>query len=202
VPVVLATFPVTAGVSRGDALFSIVFIVVLLTTVVQGSTLEPLARRLHLTTPEPARRQAARRDRRSPAEVVEYRVTPSTAWSPAGSPASAFRPMSSSTRSCVTARRSPPRDRCGSPPATGYGCWSGRAQPARGEVRYTITRKSAPHRGRVITRVVPAQQAKVSIRLPLALASGRYRVSAVVVDSLGSKSRTVSRALIVRSAHR
>jgi cell volume regulation protein A len=74
VPVVLATFPVTAGVSRGDALFSIVFIVVLLTTVVQGSTLEPLARRLHVTTPEPAR-QRARRDRRVPAEIVEYAVS-------------------------------------------------------------------------------------------------------------------------------
>jgi len=74
VPVVLATFPVTAGVSRGDALFSIVFIVVLLTTVVQGSTLEPLARRLHVTTPEPARRRA-QRDRRVPAEIVEYAVS-------------------------------------------------------------------------------------------------------------------------------
>jgi len=74
VPVVLATFPVTAGVSRGDALFSIVFIVVLLTTVVQGSTLEPLARRLHVTTPEPARRRA-RPDRRVPAEIVEYAVS-------------------------------------------------------------------------------------------------------------------------------
>jgi cell volume regulation protein A len=74
VPVVLATFPVTAGVSRGDALFSIVFIVVLLTTVVQGSTLEPLARRLHVTTPEPTRARA-RREPRAPAEVVEYPVS-------------------------------------------------------------------------------------------------------------------------------
>ena len=74
VPVVLATFPVTAGVSRGDALFSIVFIVVLLTTVVQGSTLEPLARRLHVTTPEPS--LPRRRDRRTAVEIVEYSVSP------------------------------------------------------------------------------------------------------------------------------
>jgi cell volume regulation protein A len=75
VPVVLATFPVTAGVSRGDAVFNIVFIVVLLTTVIQGSTFEPLARRLHVTTPDPVRSRPAR-VRRAAVETVDYPVSP------------------------------------------------------------------------------------------------------------------------------
>jgi cell volume regulation protein A len=75
VPVVLATFPVTAGVSRGDAVFNIVFIVVLLTTIIQGSTLEPLARRLHVTTPDPVRSRPGR-VRRAAVEIVDYPVSP------------------------------------------------------------------------------------------------------------------------------
>src|SRR3954449_4757693 len=50
VPVVLATFPVIAGVSEGFDFFNIVFFAVLLSTLLQGSTFEPLARRLRLTT--------------------------------------------------------------------------------------------------------------------------------------------------------
>ncbi len=79
VPVVLATFPVTAGVSRGDALFNTVFIVVLLTTLIQGATFEPLARRLYVTRPGTERpRGLADRGaaRRRGAEIVEYPVSP------------------------------------------------------------------------------------------------------------------------------
>src|SRR3954447_11505376 len=50
VPVVLATFPVIAAVSEGFDFFNIVFFAVLLSTLLQGSTFEPLARRLRLTT--------------------------------------------------------------------------------------------------------------------------------------------------------
>src|SRR3954471_11703663 len=50
VPVVLATFQVIAGVSEGFDFFNIVFFAVLLSTLLQGSTFEPLARRLRLTT--------------------------------------------------------------------------------------------------------------------------------------------------------
>jgi potassium/hydrogen antiporter len=50
VPVVLATFPVIAGVSEGFDFFNIVFFAVLVSTLAQGSTFEPLARRLQLTT--------------------------------------------------------------------------------------------------------------------------------------------------------
>ena len=79
--------------------------------------------------------------------------------------------------------------------------------PQAGKVKYTITRMSAPHRGRKVTGSVSVTSGKVSIRLPRgvngrALASGRYRVSVVVVDSLGSRSRTVGRSMVVRSAHR
>jgi cell volume regulation protein A len=50
VPVVLATFPVIAGISRSVEFFDIVFFAVLLSTLLQGTTFEPLARRLGLTT--------------------------------------------------------------------------------------------------------------------------------------------------------
>jgi cell volume regulation protein A len=50
VPVVLATFPVIAGAPHSGEFFNIVFFAVLVSTVVQGSTFEPLARRLGVTT--------------------------------------------------------------------------------------------------------------------------------------------------------
>jgi cell volume regulation protein A len=52
VPVVLATFPVIDGVPRSLEFFNIVFFAVLLSTLLQGSTFEPLAGRLGATTPE------------------------------------------------------------------------------------------------------------------------------------------------------
>jgi potassium/hydrogen antiporter len=55
VPVVLATFPVIEGVDGARTYFNIVFFAVLLSTVLQGTTIEPLARRLGVTTDEPTR---------------------------------------------------------------------------------------------------------------------------------------------------
>jgi potassium/hydrogen antiporter len=52
VPIVLATFALSADVSRSDTIFNAVFFVVLVSTIVQGMTLEPFARRLGLTTEE------------------------------------------------------------------------------------------------------------------------------------------------------
>lgn len=63
VPVVLATFPVLEGVPRARELFAIAFFAVLLSTVVQGTTFEALARRLGVTGPE---RPAPAPSRRSP----------------------------------------------------------------------------------------------------------------------------------------
>jgi potassium/hydrogen antiporter len=53
VPVVLATFPVIDGVPHSVEFFDIVFFAVLLSTLLQGSTFEALARRLGATTSAP-----------------------------------------------------------------------------------------------------------------------------------------------------
>jgi len=54
IPIWLATFPVIAGINEGSFVFDVVFFVVVLSTLVQGMTFEPLAARLGLTTDEPA----------------------------------------------------------------------------------------------------------------------------------------------------
>jgi cell volume regulation protein A len=54
VAVVLATFPVTSGISSSVPFFNTIFIAVVLSTLVQGPTFEPLARWLGLTSSEPA----------------------------------------------------------------------------------------------------------------------------------------------------
>ncbi len=54
VPVVLATFPVIEGVDGSLTFFNIAFFAVLLSTLLQGATFQPLARRLGATTQEPA----------------------------------------------------------------------------------------------------------------------------------------------------
>jgi cell volume regulation protein A len=54
VPVVLALFPILADVDHSLAFFNIAFFVVLLSTLLQGATFEPLARWLRATTTEPA----------------------------------------------------------------------------------------------------------------------------------------------------
>ena len=54
VPVVLATFPVIDGVAVAGEFFNIVFFAVVISTLLQGVTFEPLAERLGVTTNEPA----------------------------------------------------------------------------------------------------------------------------------------------------
>jgi len=54
VPVVLATFPVIAGVSRSMEFFNIVFFAVLVSTLIQGATVEPFARALGVVRPADA----------------------------------------------------------------------------------------------------------------------------------------------------
>jgi cell volume regulation protein A len=54
VPVVLATFPVIEGVPRSLEFFNIAFFAVLLSTLLQGASIEPLARALRVTTSTPA----------------------------------------------------------------------------------------------------------------------------------------------------
>lgn len=82
VPIVFATFPVIAGVPRAGELLSIVFFVVLLTTVLQGVTFEGLAKRLGVTTTQPAIDRPlveVMAVRQLGAEVVEVRVRPGDA---------------------------------------------------------------------------------------------------------------------------
>jgi potassium/hydrogen antiporter len=54
VPIVLATFALSAGITGSNTIFNAVFFVVLVSTVLQTITLEPLARRLGLATPAAA----------------------------------------------------------------------------------------------------------------------------------------------------
>jgi potassium/hydrogen antiporter len=54
VPIWLATLPVIAGVEGSGLLFNDIFYVVVISTLLQGFTFEPLARRLGLTTGEAA----------------------------------------------------------------------------------------------------------------------------------------------------
>lgn len=81
-PIWLATFPVVAGVAAGEELFAIVFFVVVSSTLVQGTTFEPLATRLGLTTDEPAlprRLLESGRIRRMGGDVIAYRLPPGAA---------------------------------------------------------------------------------------------------------------------------
>jgi cell volume regulation protein A len=77
VPVVLATFPVIDHVPGSHDFFNIVFFAVLVSTLLQGTTFEPLAKRLGVTTNEPALPRPlteAGTIRRLGAEVIEYPV--------------------------------------------------------------------------------------------------------------------------------
>ena len=82
IPVVLATFPVIEGIEDSRLFFNIVFFAVLLSTVLQGTTFEALARRLGVTTTEPALPRPiaeAGTIRRMGAEVLEFPLAPGDA---------------------------------------------------------------------------------------------------------------------------
>jgi cell volume regulation protein A len=77
VPVVLATFPVIAGVSESLDLFNIVFFAILFSTLLQGTTFEPFARRLGATSDEPSIPQTpvdVGTIRELGSEVLEFRI--------------------------------------------------------------------------------------------------------------------------------
>ncbi len=77
VPVVLATFPVIEQVAHSRQFFDIVFFAVLVSTLLQGTTFETVARRLGLTTTEPALPRPLTESgtiRALGAEVLEYTV--------------------------------------------------------------------------------------------------------------------------------
>jgi cell volume regulation protein A len=82
VPVVLATFAVTDGVSGAGLIFNVVFFVVLLSTVLQGTTIEPLSRLLGVASDEaaiPAPLVEPTLLNRLGAETIQFPVRPSDA---------------------------------------------------------------------------------------------------------------------------
>jgi cell volume regulation protein A len=54
IPIWLATFPVIEGIQGADDIFNAIFFVVVTSTLIQGATFEPLARRLEVTADEPS----------------------------------------------------------------------------------------------------------------------------------------------------
>lgn len=50
-PIVLATFPLVAGIPQSETIFNIIFFVVVVSVLLQGSTLIPVARMLNIATP-------------------------------------------------------------------------------------------------------------------------------------------------------
>ncbi len=54
IPIWLATFPVVAGVAEARLIFDVVFFIVVTSTLIQGATIEPLARWLGVTSTERA----------------------------------------------------------------------------------------------------------------------------------------------------
>ena len=52
VPIILATFPVLAGVPGAERLFDLVFFIVVVSSFLPGATIRPVTRRLGLTVPE------------------------------------------------------------------------------------------------------------------------------------------------------
>jgi cell volume regulation protein A len=79
VPVVLATYPVIDGVKDAHTFFNIVFFAVVISTLVQGLSIDSLARWLGVTTSEPALPRPLAETgtiRRLGAEIVEYPVGP------------------------------------------------------------------------------------------------------------------------------
>jgi potassium/hydrogen antiporter len=81
-PIVFATFPVTAGLDNRFLIFNVAFFVVLISTVLQGTTIQPVARLLGVTSDEaaiPAPLVEPVLLNRLGAEVVQFPVRPDDA---------------------------------------------------------------------------------------------------------------------------
>lgn len=82
VPIILATFPVMAGLPEGDRVFHIVFFIVVLSALVPGASIVPLARLLRISTPgQPAPAAAVELNTRRPlkGDIRVYHITPDAA---------------------------------------------------------------------------------------------------------------------------
>jgi cell volume regulation protein A len=75
VPIVLATFALSAEIAKAETIFNAVFFVVVVSALLQGTTLEWIARRLDLVDPRPAVAAAPLEvDALAPLELVEFNV--------------------------------------------------------------------------------------------------------------------------------
>ena len=178
VPMVLATFPVIEGVPGSTEFFNIAFFAVVLSTLVQGATIEPLSRRLRMTTTTPALPRPLGESatvQAMGAEIVEYpggagrrdrrdaRARPRAAAGRAGE-------RDRARRSCHTATRVDPRVRGRRPAHDGHpgvvegplpadgplaeGTDAGRDRPRRGGLDDDAgVPRAAARRRRVATRV-------------------------------------------------
>jgi potassium/hydrogen antiporter len=80
VPIVLATFVLSANVRHSETIFNAVFFVVIVSALTQGTTLEWVARRLGLTSPPlPAPEAMTDRGPLSQLDLVEFVVAPNHA---------------------------------------------------------------------------------------------------------------------------
>ena len=77
VPIVLGTIVLSSGIDSGETIFNAVFFVVVLSALLQGTTLEWVARRLRLVTPGPAVVAAPIEvDALGSLELVDFAVAP------------------------------------------------------------------------------------------------------------------------------
>ena len=77
VPIVLATFVLSSDVPEDDTIFNAVFFVVVVSTILQGSTLERIAERLGLLSPTPPAQEAPLEvSPLSQLELVDFAVAP------------------------------------------------------------------------------------------------------------------------------
>lgn len=81
VPIVLATFPMIAGMGNAQLFFNVVFFVVLTSALIQGSTISPFAEKLGLTGPKkvaPFQSLELISIGKANAEIIEYTVNQET----------------------------------------------------------------------------------------------------------------------------
>ena len=73
----LGTFVLSSGIRSGETIFNVVFFVVVVSPLVQGTTLEWVAERLGLANPAPAMAQAPIEvHAHSPLELIDFDVSP------------------------------------------------------------------------------------------------------------------------------
>lgn len=78
VPIVLATFPMAAGIENSQLFFNVIFFIVLISTLVQGTTISLVAGKLGLTGPEktkPMHSLELISIGKANAEIIEYEIS-------------------------------------------------------------------------------------------------------------------------------